>query len=432
MRPSSNLLRVLAVLLGSAALSASAADLRLYSSFSEVRGDVSATSRTFTLTLPQDVWQNMIPGTLGLDGLSFTSAVQAQQDTWLKSLEGQRVTLRENGKRSPVTLIRAADLLIRDAAGEYRTVSYAQLSFPSPPPLGAQLPSQSILFRLKAAGKGVVSYLTRGLSWTPRYTLQVTSGTADRAALRALADIRNATTQAYRVSSTELFAGEVKIESDGVSQTIPPLSGYLPLPAVPIAGAAMSSPVPLDTINGLYRYGLNTAYVLQPRSTLTLPFLTPKLSSFLRYATLDSSFSPLDSQGVLDRSYRLKADQNLPGGIVTVREAGRIVGQASMPDTARNREIRLTLGRDPDLSYTRHAETLGTTPNNGGTYRVTYVFTSNKDRAFPVEVREQIDGRKVLLDGLKAQNQVIVKRRIEVAAHGTARVSFTVIINNDD
>ncbi|ULH15588.1 hypothetical protein MF271_02780 [Deinococcus sp. KNUC1210] len=88
MRPPSNVLRVFVVLLGSASLSASAADLRIYSSFSEVREGVTATTQNFTLTLPQDVWHNMIPGMLGLDGLSFTSAVQAQQDNWLKSLEG--------------------------------------------------------------------------------------------------------------------------------------------------------------------------------------------------------------------------------------------------------------------------------------------------------------------------------------------------------
>ncbi|ULH15589.1 hypothetical protein MF271_02785 [Deinococcus sp. KNUC1210] len=276
----------------------------------------------------------------------------------------------------------------------------------------------------------MVNYLTRGLSWRPRYTLQVGSGPADRASLRALADIHNATTQAYRVGTTELFAGEVNIE--GAGEPLAYATGpALPLPAVPIEGGQISPPVTLDTINGLYRYGVNTAYVLQPRSTLTLPFLAPKVGSFQRYASLRSSFSPLDSQGVLNRSYRLKADQNLPGGIVTVREAGRIMGQASVPDTARNREIRVILGGDPDLSYTRHAETLVITPSNGGTYKVTYVVTSNKDRAFPVQISEQIGGRMILLNGLKAQNQATMERRVVVPARGTARVSFTVIIDND-
>ena len=406
------------------AASAHATDLRIYQNFGEVRTPITASGNTYQVELPDSTWQNLIPGTIDIEGLSYTQAVQARGVSWLTSLEGKPVTLREDGKTQTVTLIRAADLLIKDASGQYRNVSYAQLSFPVLPPLNAQQPGQSLIYSLTKPGKGTLSYLTSALGWTPRYTLQ-TSGSA--ASLSALADIRNSSDQVYTVTATELFAGQVDIQNNR------------PVLYESRAADAMAAPAPisapkvgtLGTVNGLYRYGLDSAFTLPANSTYTLPFLTPKLSSFERYASLTTYFNTQKSDGTLNRSYRLKADQNLPGGQLTVREDGRIAGQTTIDETAKGEAVEFSLGRDPDIRYTRSVQTLST-GKNGGSYKVTYTFTSSKDRQVRAEVSEQVGGRKVSIDGKMQANQNVAELRVDVPAGKTVTKTFTVVIDNSE
>ena len=319
------------------------------------------------MELPDSAWDNLVAGSIDLEGLSYTQAVQTRGASWLTSLEGKELTLREDGKAQTVTLVRASDLLIKDASGQYRQVGYAQLGFPVLPPVNAQQPQQRLTYSLTKPGAGVLSYLTRALSWTPRYTLK-TSGSA--AALSALADIRNTSDQAYNVTATELFAGQVDCKTTARCST----RCAARRPTWPRAAPKVGT---LGTVNGLYRYGLDSAFTLPANSTYTLPFLTPKLSTFERYASLSTYFNTQKSDGTLNRSYRLKADQNLPGGQLTVREDGRIAGQTIIDETAKGEQVEFNLGRDPDVRYTRTVQTLSTT-KNGGTYKVTYALRAAK------------------------------------------------------
>ena len=238
------------------AASAHATDLRIYQTFGEVRTPITASSTTYQVDLPNSAWQNLIPGTIDLEGLSSTQAVQTRGVSWLTNLEGKSVTLREGDKTQTVTLIRAADLLIKDASGQYRNVSYAQLSFPVLPPLNAQQPGQRLIYSLTKPGNGDLSYLTSALGWTPRYTLQ-TSGSA--ASLSALADIRNSSDQVYTVTATELFAGQVDIQNNRPVMYEMRGAGRYGFAAAPMAAPKVGT---LGTVNGLYRYGLDSAFTL--------------------------------------------------------------------------------------------------------------------------------------------------------------------------
>ena len=403
---------------------AQATDLRIYQNFGEVRTPITASSTSYRVELPDTAWQNLIPGSLDLEGLTFTQTVQTLGESWLKGLEGQKLTLRENDQTQTVTLVRADDLLIQDASGQYRNVAYGQLSFPKPPPLNAQKRQQSLVYTLTQPGQGTLSYLTRALGWTPRYTLK-TSGSS--AALSALADIRNNSDQPYNVTATELLAGQVDIQDNGqaLSQRFE-AADTVSAPA-PAAAPKVGT---LGTVNGLYRYGLDTAFTLPALSTYTLPFLTPKLSTFERFASLDAYFDLQPTNGTLNRAYRLKADQNLPGGQLTVREDGRIAGQTSISETAKGQEIEFSLGRDPDIRYSRSVQTLSSS-KNGGSYKVTYLFESSKDRQVRAEVSERVGGRKVIIDGGQPRaNQNLAELRVDVPAGGKATKSFTVLIDN--
>ena len=410
---------------------AAATDIRIYPSFTEVREPVSAAGKTLTVALPQEAWNGVIGGSLDLEGLAFDSAVQKLEANWLSGLEGKTVYLkREDGKTEPVTLVRAKDLLVKDASGKYFTVSYDKLQFDVLPPANPLSPSQTLTYSLKNAGGGTLSYLTRSVSWQPRYTLKASDAGAQ---LSALADIRNATDLPYEVKNAELYAGDVNVQGD----VMPPAP--MQMRAEATAAAAYDAAPKIQSggeMRGLYKYTLSTAFTLPASSMVTLPFLTPKLTKFERYAGLNTYFGTDKREGTLSRFYRFTADDRLPAGPVTVREDGRIVGQANISETRKGGEVEFTLGEDPDVAYTRTVQTVGQVKDAKGnvtraTYKVTYIFESSKSRTVRAEVTERVGGRRVTIDGAApVQNQGTATLKVDVPANGKASKTFTVVVDN--
>lgn len=409
---------------------AAATDIRIYPSFTEVREQVSSAGKTLTVALPQEAWNGVIGGSLDLEGLAFDSAVQKLEANWLSGMEGKTVYLeREDGKTEPVTLVRAKDLLVKDASGKYFTVSYDKLQFDVLPPANPLSPSQTLTYSLKNAGSGTLSYLTRSVSWQPRYTLKASDAGAQ---LSALADIRNSTDQPYDVKNTELYAGDVNVQGD----VMPPAPLMRAEAATTQAGYAAPKIQSGGELRGLYKYTLSTAFTLPANSVVTLPFLTPKLTKFERYAGLNTYFGTDKREGTLSRFYRFTADDRLPAGPVTVREDGRIVGQTNIAETRKGGEVEFTLGDDPDMSYTRTVQTVSQVKDAKGnptrtTYKVTYTFESSKSRAVRAEVTERVGGRRVTIDSAApVQNQGTAELRVDVPANGKVSKTFTVVVDN--
>lgn len=410
---------------------AQAADLRIYPSFSEVRQPVQSTGTTLNVTLPQDTWGSVLSGSLSLEGLPFTQAVQSQQANWLTGLEGKTVYLVRDGKApEAVTLVRARDLLVRDAAGRFFTVRFEDLQFTEAPPVNAQAATQTLVFSLPAAGSGTLSYLTRAVSWSPRYTLQAGDGGAS---LSALADIRNTTEQPYDVKATELYAGDVEVQGTPLAQEAMFDGAVSRAVAAPMAASKIESQ---GDLRGLYRYALTTPFTLPANSVVTLPFLTPKLSTFERFVGLNTYFGTGTQDGTLNRFYRFKADRRLPGGQMTVREDGRIVGQTNIGETRQGGQVEFSLGNDPDVEYSRTVQTVTQVKNAEGnvtrtTYKVTYALESSKARAVRAEITERVGGRRVIIDNAApVQNQGTATLKVDVPAKGKVSKSFTVVVDN--
>lgn len=410
-----------------------ATDVRIYPSFTEVRENVSSTGTVLTVALPQEAWAGVIPGSLDLEGLSFTSAAQQLEANWLTTLEGKAVYLRRaDGKTESVTLVRARDLLVKDAAGRYFTVKFEDLQFDVLPPTNPLSPSRTLAYNLSKAGSGTLSYLTRSVTWQPRYTLKASDAGAN---LTALADISNNADLSYDVKNTELYAGDVNVQGNQAYDTAEMSF------AAPMARAA-AAPAPAPKIQsggdlrGLYKYTLSGAFTLPARSVVTLPFLTPKLSAFERYASLDTYFGTDPREGNLNRSYRFEADDRLPAGQVTVREEGRIVGQTGIPDTRKGGKVEFTLGDDPDVHYARTVQLVTQSKDSKGnvtksTYKVTYAFESAKSRSVRAEITEHIGGRRIQVDDLPAtpnEGRAILK--VDLPANGKITKSFTVVVDN--
>ena len=410
-----------------------ATDIRIYPSFTEVRENVTSTGNTLTVALPQEAWSGVIGGSLDLEGLAFNSALQKLEANWLTSLEGKTVYLKhDDGKVEPVTLVRAKDLLVKDASGKYFSVQYSQLQFDVLPPANPLSPSQTLVFNLPKAGSGILSYLTRSVTWQPRYTLKASDAGAQ---MGALADIRNGSDLPYDVKNTELYAGDVNVQGSGY-----PMPVAAPAPMMMRSEAADYGAAPKiqsgGELRGLYKYTLSQAFTLPANSVVTLPFLTPKLTNFERYVGLETYFNTGTQEGTLNRYYRFTADDRLPAGPVTVREDGRIVGQTNIDDTRKGGKVQFTLGDDPDVQYTRSVQTVNQVKDSKGnvtksTYKVTYAFESSKTRAVRAEIKETVGGRKVFIDNAQpVQNQGIANLKVDIPANGKVSQSFTVVMDN--
>ncbi len=419
-----------------------AADLRIYSGFGEVRQAAAVQNGQISLNLPVSLYNTIIPDSLDLDGVQVVSRSLVQQANWLSSLEGKTVTLRENNKTERVTLVRARDLLIRDSQGQYRTVQAASLSYDALPPLNPFSPSWQATFNVTgnatgnatgAVGKPILTYLTRALSWTPRYTVKLTGSTL---VLAALADIRNSSDQSFDVNAAELYAGEVQLEGGQVY----PLARTQAFDAQTTAGSVAQAPKvnSLGELRGLYRYGLSQPFTLPASGSVSLPFLNPRVS-FERFGVAGVGFSLSGGKGNLNRGYRLKSDTELPAGPVTVREDGRLVGQVSVQTTSANTPVDLNLGTDPDLSYIRSAAVTVQgkgTKTSTVTVRVTYTFENAKDRPTRFELTEYGLDERATVTGQATrtpEGNLLIKTDVPARSgktNGKASVTFTVVQPN--
>lgn len=428
--------------------SAKATDMRLYSSFAEVREPVQAKGKMLAVNLPQEAWKGIVDGSLDLEGLPFNSAVFKLEANWLSSLEGKKVYLvKQQGDEQvtePVTLVRARDYLIKDSKGMYYNVNYHQLRFDTPPPTNPSSPSQKLEFTLPKPGRGTLSYLTRSLGWSPRYTLKAGRNGAH---LTALADITNRSSLPYNIKNTELYAGDVQLQYGGRARPQGPAADMTKSAPVPSAHRAV---VAQGELRGLYKYKLTSGFNIAGNSKVTLPFIEPKLTDFQRYVSATIYFTLNDREGTLNRSYRFKADQPLPAGAVTVREEGRIVGQGMIRQTRVGGKIEFNMGEDADVVYTRKVKQLDEQKDLKGNitrrvYQVSYIFENTKDRPVRAELIEYVRGNairmqrnkvdknvqaKVSLDGNKAVSDQLKKIiKVDLPAKKKQERSFKVIMD---
>jgi hypothetical protein len=435
LRPT-RLLLAAALLLGSA----SAANLRLYPSFAEVTQTLSPTAgrSSYEVGFSRAAWALVQPGSLVLSGVGQTELrVRPTDRDWLASQVGQPVTVLRAGQSGLTgTLARADDPLVKLDSGSFLAVQASELVFQNEPPVGWQ--SGGVLAQFKAGGQSkpaTLSYRTGALSWMPRYELAA-SGSAVN--LAALAEIRNRSEEAYSAKDIELYAGEVRNTSgygqasDAQLQNAQATSGtagVMPLPAPQPAGV-----VGAGELRGLQRYALSGSLQLGRGETLSVPFLKPKISAFTRYDSIQTYFDPQARSGSASRHSKFTSDLALPAGPIAVREDGTLVGTVNLPASQPGKAIDLDLGADSGLRYARTVKQLSQEKAANGkivstTYRVSFAFTSTRSTAVSVQLREQVYGRALVVDGqVQTGQQISVSRQVDVPANSTASLTFTLKI----
>jgi hypothetical protein len=284
------------------------------------------------------------------------------------------VLIKRDGQTIKAKVLRA-DLGLFEANGSYFQGDVSSVTFPSLD--GVRFAPQYIWGITGSGGSSTLSYLTRGLSWGPRYSLVIEK---DKADLNGWAEIRNQSGLEYRAPSVSLVAGQVNLESNYNPQANfenAPFSRASAADSVQATGEA----------SGLQTFKYAQPVILPPRASTSVPFGNTKVSldRTLEYVSGFNQSARIVTP--LSRAYTLKADGDLPGGIVTVREDGRVVGQSRIGDTPKAEGAQLALGPDFDLRLTRTVQALERTKTSQK-FRVTYSLTNTKTRSVNVRLKE--------------------------------------------
>jgi hypothetical protein len=305
----------------------------------------------------------------------------------LKFFEGKEVMVQLEDKSIVKAIVIRADLALFEIAGQYRQLDPSRVIFPSL--AGVRFEPTYQWKYAGAGGKSNLSYLTRALSWSPRYTLTVSG---DNARLTAWADLKNAGATAYNVPELTLVAGQVNLEQ------VMPVQNFQTNQVAPQTALRTDTPTNVEAVGesaGLQIFKYPKAIAMGGGTTTSVPFVNSavQLERILDYT---GYFSEAPRQVLpMQRLYAVRGDNNLPAGVVTVREDNRVVGQARIGDTPKAERANMYLGSDFDLRLTRTVQVLERT-SKLAKFKVGFALTNTKTRAVAVRLRENLGGNYTL------------------------------------
>ncbi len=427
----SNPLKICAALIVSSLISsASATEITLYPSFSEVRENVQLTGSRFDWTPAADLGDYLVPGSLELEYANVLSMQLLPPSGSLLSLfEGKVVKVYFNEEWIEAKVIKA-DIGLFEIDGEFIRLENAEVKFPSLE--GARFaPTYSWKFA-GAGGAAKILYSTRGLFWAgTRYTLNVASN--NTASLTAWADVQNLSSLEYSVPNLTLFAGDVSVEQDQeFAQNNRILQNQQNEPTTtPTAGKSAPRIVAAGELGGLQSYNYLKPASFAAKATTGLPFIknTQTVKDVLEYqGQFDTNSRATTS---LQRVYSFMTPQSLPTGGVTVREAGRLVGQTSIPNTPKLGNVRLNLGKDFDVKLIRLVQPIERTKKIAR-YRVDYTIKNVKSRGVNLRIAEFVPAgvklEKVKLPNFLSEPGAFVSRPT-IAAGATFKGSYEIVFS---
>ncbi|CAF3338949.1 unnamed protein product [Rotaria socialis] len=369
-------------------------ELRIYPSFTEVREKFTA-PQNFKIYFPREVYDQIVKGSLSVEGIDVISQNCV---TKANNLENQIVFIRR-AREQPIEcqVIRSSDLLLKEVkTGRFIRAQNHELEYVNIP----EEEGTEVTFALKQLGDATLSYLINGIQWSPRYNLKV--GTDDHS-FEAWADMTNNTKRDYQIKRTELFGGDVHLQ-----QSPRAYGGYCARSCCMKSGCCCADSAPTiaaeGELAGIYWYSIDQPFTLAQQSTFALPFVKPNIK-LEKYAGLTNYFQEQTQKGKFQRKYRIESDSFLPKGTVTVREDGRVVGQAQLTDLSQGEKQDLDCGNDPDVSFTRQVKILSQ-KRESASYRITLTIKNAKARIVKYEYKEIISSAKFTINPIN-DNEVL-------------------------
>jgi hypothetical protein len=389
----------LAVIAITAALSsAKATDATLYYNFAEIREPVQISNNRFDWTPAADLGQYLVPGSLELEYPEiFNVNLLPASQSILEAFEGKEVMLKRDNKLVKAIVVKA-NIGLFQVGNQYVQGNVSDVVFPT---LDGVRFAPTYSWNLGGSGgSSILTYLTRGITWSPRYTLAIKG---DDAKLTGWADVRNASGLEYKTPKLELVAGQVNLSSEEFNQNAQAYAGA-PTTTASRASADVAPSVEAGGESaGLQTFKFNSPVTMPARTTTSLPFINTKAvleRSFEYYSGFNGSPKVVVP---LNRVYNIKTDSDLPGGVMTVREDARVVGQTRISDNPKAEKATFNLGADFDLRLTRTLQTLSRT-NNSAKYKVNFSIVNTKSRAVTVKINEVLGGQNYALEAVKLPN----------------------------
>jgi hypothetical protein len=375
----------------------SASELTIYPNFAEVRENVQFKNSRFEWMPPADLNEFLIPGSLDLEHPGVGSMrLLPPSEGFLKSFEGKTVKVYSSVDEQFVdaTVIRA-DLLLFEIDDEFIRIESPIIKYPSLD--GLRFSPTYSWDMTSTTGKAELVYATRGLFWrNTRYTLNMPKSGA--ALLTAFADMTNTSSLDYAAPNVTFLAGDVNLEqADQDRLRVADVEFAKPAPITTAASPAPTRVSSLGEIGGLQSYSYPKAVSFPAKTTTGLPFIkaAPMVNDVLEY-TAEFSAEPR-SVTALQRLFTFVTTQSLPGGTVTVREAGKLIGQNSILNIPADGSVRLNLGKDFDTKLIRSVTVLEQTKKIVR-FRVTYSIKNVKTRAINVRLTEYVQPNAKLVN----------------------------------
>jgi len=229
-------------------------------------------------------------------------------------------------------------------------------------------------------------YLTRGLSGSVRYRLNLDQGT-----IEGWLRVKNGLDETIAAESLEFVSGSVPIEG---SPSVPMVAEVraLSAKAMPAAKEAF-----VGAQGGVFRYRLEGPVLLEPEVT-ELPLFTAKVDPVF-YWRYRGAFVRGDRL-FFERGYRFVTNHPLAAGSVDLFRQGIFLGRLRIPDRFRGERVELGLGPATRARTKRAIEVL-TETRELKRYRVTTTVKNPGEEPVQVEIEERFaaDAIEISIEG---------------------------------
>ncbi|CAF1023503.1 unnamed protein product [Rotaria sordida] len=342
-----------------------AVEFFIYRGFTEVRQVANGVGE-YKYQFTDADYGNVIDGSISWDGTPF---VRQEIYNTAESLKDAQVIVRRSTACAcdviEAKIVDPASMLLQNLkTGAYFYADKTSIEYTSVRPsegtttLSIQFPTD------KTDRKGTLSYLMRGITWTPSYDLILTGNNDYK--LRAYANIKNGQQKDYTVEMTHLLGGDVQLAAGDTSRPRPIHSldsEKFTMSLRPIAASGEQ--------NGVYSYILKDKYTLRPSSSIRLPFIDIA-AKFQFYYKAMTNINTGMYEGTFTRTYDMTPDHFMPAGIITIRDNDVLVGQATLPDVPENYTQTFAVGQDNDIRYMIRGNLTSKTDDNATVQLETY------------------------------------------------------------
>lgn len=227
--------------------------------------------------------------------------------------------------------------------------------------------------------QGVLHHLTRGLSGSVRYALEVEEGR-----LSAWLRVRNALDAPIEVEELRFISGSVPLAEGGRPLQVKAVARSAPAEEGVFVGGR----------GGVFRYRLSGPLLLEPEVTeLPLFALSVRPAFYWRYRGPFQKGERL----FFRRGYRLEAPRPLAAGRLDLFSGGDFLGRVRVPDTYAGEQVELELGPATRAQSKRRVKVLRETPELAR-YRVTTTVENRGADAVEVEIVETFHADAVELE----------------------------------